>query len=278
MWYPYFQVFSKNRPFQVIKAKYPVRPSLQTPGTGKAKHGFQRKRGRVIPWDGDETAPLRPAGQHIGKPAQAAAEVWTSQQFRSQRFPVLPLFLKGAVLPGVMDPMGSVNRLETGGEFANSHSPVPERRCGDSCSPTAQAHHSPPGPGRRREKAVYRASGVTVTSPPSAPPENRILVHEPPPRQKNRLHQFIKVISMVQGAKRRQWRSSEPVFSSGYAGSADLAWADGESSENVRAAFNVVRKTPCWRSPAHTFPYRRWKSTFLSMNTPPVHQLMHRRI
>ena len=63
----------------------------QTPGTGKAKHGFQRKRGRVIPWDGDETAPLRPAGQHIGKPAQAAAEVWTSQQFRSQRLPLLLL-------------------------------------------------------------------------------------------------------------------------------------------------------------------------------------------
>ena len=61
------------------------------PGTGKTEHGLQRKRGRVIPWDGDETAPLRPAGQHIGKPAQAAAEVWTSQQFRSQRLPLLPL-------------------------------------------------------------------------------------------------------------------------------------------------------------------------------------------
>ena len=75
MWYPYFQVFSKNRPFPVIKAKYPVRPSLQTPGTGKAKHGFQRKRGRVIPWDGDETAPLRPAGQHIGKPTGHIIEI-----------------------------------------------------------------------------------------------------------------------------------------------------------------------------------------------------------
>ncbi len=164
---PIFKFFSKNRPFPVIKAKYPVRPSLQTPGTGKAKHGFQRKRGRVIPWDGDETAPLRPAGQHIGKPAQAAAEVWTSQQFRSQRLPLLPApLLKGAVLPGGWVPMGPSTVWKTGGGFAGSRSPAPERRCGGSpAPPPPRRTTAPPAPRQETEKAVYRVSGATVSSP-----------------------------------------------------------------------------------------------------------------
>ena len=172
------------------------------------------------------TAMRRPrsgaAGQHIGKPAQAAAEVWTSQQFRSQRFPVLPApLLKGAVLPGGWVPTGLSTVWKTGGGFAGSHSPVPERRYGDSLSPPPPTRTTaPPAPGQETEKAVYNASGVTVSSPTacSSRKTGYLSMSRHLPAKKSPVHQFMHRLyfnGAGKQAKRRQWRIKRACFEEG---------------------------------------------------------------
>ena len=101
---------------------------------------------------------------------------------------------KGRSSPRRMGPNGSVNRLENRRRicrqpFSGSRTPI--RRF--PVSPTAHAHHSPSRPRQETEKAVYYASGVTVSSPTvcSSRKTGYLSMSRHLPAKKSPVHQFM---------------------------------------------------------------------------------------
>ena len=188
MWYPYFlSLFQKTGHSRSSKRNTQYAPSLQTPGTGKAEHGFQRKGGTRHP-----VGPADPDGPCSSR------QVSTSEQPRPsgsggmdfaavpslQRRPSAPApLLRGRSSPRRHAvPDGSVSRLENRRRICRQ--PVLQ----GSRTPMRQLSPAPPPP--RRTTALSRPAAGTETGriqrlrgdvsapPPPAPPcINRILVH-----------------------------------------------------------------------------------------------------
>ena len=154
--------FSKNKPIPGHQRKYPVRPSCKRRERGKAKHGFQRKRGRVIPWDGDVDGPA-PTGRSAHRKTRSSG---SGMDFSAVPVsaPLLPLFSKGRSSPRRMGPNGSVNRLENRRRICRQPFSLQNADTGDSPLPHRPRTTALP-PRQETKKAVYNASGVTAQFP-----------------------------------------------------------------------------------------------------------------
>ncbi len=171
MWYPYFQVFSKNRPFprhQSANTQYARCP---------ANAGNGAKQNMAPP---EEKGPRHPVGRRCRRPplragrsAHRKAAPKRPQRRYGLRQQVLPglsgsqcsrcPLLKGAVLPGGCGPNGSVNRLENRRRICSrqpfSGSRTPIRRF-PALPHRPRAPQPLPPPAGDGTSAVYNVSGV----------------------------------------------------------------------------------------------------------------------
>ena len=100
--------------------------------------------------------------------------------------------------------------------FSGSRTPI--RRF--PVSPIAPAHHSPSRPRQETEKAVYNASGVTVSSPTvcSSRKTGYLSMSRHLLAKKSPVHQFMHRLyfnGAGKQAKRRQWRIKRACFEEG---------------------------------------------------------------